>query len=211
MTIRPLPLAIAAMAGLIAVKVAALAGNVGWSAAPEAHASPPHEASPPAAAATTAAPAADCAPPPDAAPPISDAERAALQELRARRDQLDTREKQVGVKEAVLAAAETRIAGRVKELADLQARLQAQEDARAEHEKADWEGLVHTYEAMRPRDAAAILSGMEMPILLQVLDRMADRKAALVLAAMPPDRARTATTELAQMRLKANQPVQAEP
>ena len=88
------------------------------------------------------------------------------------------------VKESVLAAAEKQVADRVKELSDLQARLQTMEDARKKREEADWQGLVRTYEAMRPRDAAAIMNGMETPVLLEVFDRMNDRKAALVLAAM---------------------------
>ena len=37
---------------------------------------------------------------------------------------------------------------------------------------------------------------------------MNERKAALVLAAMPPERARAVTIDLAEMRLKASQPTQ---
>lgn len=215
MTVRTLPLTIAAMAALAAVKTASLAGSAGWSAAPEAHASATQETPRPAPPSPAPSPApegaaAGCQPDPAAPPPVSAAERAALQELRARRDQLDTRERQVAVKESVLAAAETRVAGRVKELSSLQARLQAMEDDRKKHEEADWQGLVRTYEAMRPRDAAAIMTGMDDTVLLEVFDRMNDRKAALVLAAMPPDRARTVTTQLAEKRLKASQPAQAD-
>lgn len=216
MKLRTLPLAIATMGALAAVKTASLAGSAGWSAAPEAHASAtqnaPHPAAPPPAPvpAAVAVPAADCLPNPGSDPPVSAAERSALQELRNRRDQLDAREQKVAVKESVLAAAEKRITDRVKELSDLQARLQTMEDARKKREMGDWQGLVRTYEAMRPRDAAAIMSGMETPVLLEVFDRMNDRKAALVLAAMPPDRARAVTVELAEMRLKASQPAQAD-
>ena len=211
MKIRTLPLAIVAMAALAAVKTVSLAGSAGWSAAPEAHASATQNAPPPAAswpAPVAATPTTNRPPNPGSDPPVSAAERSALQELRRRRDQLDAREQQLAIKVSVLAAAEKRVADRVKELSDLQARLQTMEDARKKHEEANWQGLVRTYEAMRPRDAAAIMSGMETPVLLEVVDRMNDRKAALVLAAMPPDRARTVTTELAEMRLKANQPVE---
>lgn len=212
MRVRTLPLAIAAMVALTAVKVAGLASSIGWSAAPQAHATAAHAppAHPAAPSSASAEPTATCVPDPSAPPPVSAAERAALQELRARREQLDTRERQVAVKESVLAAAEKRVADRVTELADLQARLQAMEDARKKREEADWQGLVRTYEAMRPRDAAAIMNGMETPVLLEVLDRMNDRKAALILAALPPDRARAATTGLAEMRLKATQPAPAD-
>jgi len=63
--------------------------------------------------------------------------------------------------------------------------------------------LVKTYEAMRPRDAATILNELEAPVLLQVLDRMKEAKAAPILSAMLPDRARAATTGLAQMRSRS--------
>jgi flagellar motility protein MotE (MotC chaperone) len=53
---------------------------------------------------------------------------------------------------------------------------------------------------MKPKDAAAIFNDLQMPVLLQVLDRMKDAKAAAVMAAMNPDRARDVTAELAQMR-----------
>jgi flagellar motility protein MotE (MotC chaperone) len=65
---------------------------------------------------------------------------------------------------------------------------------------------VHVYEAMKPRDAATIFDALDMQVLLQVLDRMQDRKAAPVLAAMQPDRARLATQLLAEMRLRAVAP-----
>jgi len=56
---------------------------------------------------------------------------------------------------------------------------------------------------MKPRDAAAILNDMEMSVLLPVLDRMKETKAAAILAAMLPDRARVATTQLAALRTQA--------
>jgi len=45
-----------------------------------------------------------------------------------------------------------------------------------------------------------------MQVLLGVLDRMSDRKAAPILAAMQPDRARLATQMLAEMRTRAVTP-----
>ena len=200
MKIRPLPLAIAGMTALAAVKVASLADVLGWSAAPEAHASsvpPPKSDSNPASA--LAMPVASCP------PSTSDGERKILESLRARRRQLDERAKQIDVQENVLNAAEKKLASRVKELSRLQGRLEAIEATRKKREEANWQGLVRTYEAMQPRDAAAIMNGMDMQVLLEVLDRMNDRKAAMVLAAMQPDRAREATTKLAEKRLRENQ------
>ena len=49
-------------------------------------------------------------------------------------------------------------------------------------------------------DAAVIFDELEMPVLLPIADRMREAKAAPVLAAMRPDRARTLTAELARLR-----------
>jgi len=49
--------------------------------------------------------------------------------------------------------------------------------------------LAKVYEAMPPKDAAAILSGMDVDIVLEVLRNMKERPAAQVLAALDPGRA----------------------
>jgi flagellar motility protein MotE (MotC chaperone) len=64
---------------------------------------------------------------------------------------------------------------------------------------------------MRPRDAATIFNDLDEPVLLNVLDRMKDSKAAPVLAAMKPDKARDITAKLAQVRSERNAPLAAAP
>jgi len=158
--------------------------------------------------APAAAPAAPVSsvPPVPTEPPVSESERTLLLDLRARRGQIEAREQAMATRDAVQAAAEKRIGERVEQLQALQAKLEAMEVARHERDEANWRGLVKTYEVMRPRDAAAILNEMEMPVLLQVLDRMKEAKAAALLAAMRPDRARAATAQLAAMRSRAVAP-----
>jgi len=134
---------------------------------------------------------------------VNEAERALLLDLRARRTVLDAREQALANREATQAAAEQHLNERVTQLTALQTRLEQLDQTRRERDEANWRGLVKTYEAMRPRDAAAILNDMDPPVLLQVLDRMKETKAALVLAAMQPDRARTATAALAQSRSRS--------
>lgn len=150
-----------------------------------------------------AAPAA-AAPPAPSDPPVSAAERAVLLDLRQRRQELDARDAALAARESMLTAAEQKLAVRVGELTALQKRLEALEAGRAQREEASWQGLVKVYETMKPRDAATIFNDLEKDVLLNVLDRMKDSKAALVLAAMNPDRAREATTQLAQLRSARN-------
>ena len=127
-----------------------------------------------------------------------------LLELRERRQELEARGQTLAAREAVLAAAERKIAARVDELKALQAKLEALDNTRKERDEASWRGLVKVYETMKPRDAATIMNDLEMTVLLAVLDRMKEAKAAPILALMQPDKARQVTTGLAQMRQRAN-------
>jgi flagellar motility protein MotE (MotC chaperone) len=135
-------------------------------------------------------------------PPISDSERAILLELRQRREQLEAREVTLATREAVLTATERKLSGRVEELQALQKKLEALDASRAQREDAGWQGLVKLYETMKPRDAATIMNELDMQVLLQVLDRMREGKAALILSAMHPDRAREVTDGLAHLRVR---------
>jgi flagellar motility protein MotE (MotC chaperone) len=205
---RLLPVTIAVMALLLGLKSVALvraaAPVAATTAAPAAAGEPPVPTKrPPPAPAAGASPAPVTATPPSE-PPISEGERALLLDLRKRRGELDAREAALAARESVLTAAEARLAARVKELGDLQKRLESLEVARNAREEANWRGLVKLYEAMKPRDAGAIFNDLDLPVLLPILDRMKEAKAAAILAAMEPERARLATAELADRRSRAN-------
>lgn len=202
---RLLPVTIAAMSALLAIKsvslVQAAAEETASSASPARDTA---KSAPSAASPMVSKPMADR--PADAAPPVSDAERAILLDLRRRRDTLDARAHALDQREANLAAADRRLGDRVQQLAALQTRLEGLEAERRQHGVENWAGLVKVYEAMKPREAAAIFDVLDMQVLLQVLDRMQARRAAPVLAAMQPDRARLATQLLAEMRTRAVTP-----
>ena len=210
---RLLPMTVFCIGCLLAMKSVSLVRAAAPAAAPAAPAATP--AAPTAPAPAPAKPAAAAPAPPAAAqaeqpaPPISDSERTVLLELRERRQELEARAQTLAAREAVLAAAERKIAARVDELKALQARLEALDTARKERDDASWRGLVKVYKTMKPRDAATIMNDLEMTVLLAVLDRMKEAKAASIMALMQPDKARQVTTELAQMRQRANNPMRA--
>lgn len=216
---RLLPSAIFVMTGLLGVKVVDLAQRVPDPARP-AEATLLPIGTPAQAARVTAEPfrpAADSAanatrepaaePAQGQAQPLRQeataAERAVLEELRARRAALDAREQALAVRESVLVATEQRLARRVEELGALQQRLEALDKAAREREDAGWRGLVRIYENMRPRDAARIFNELEMVTLVEVVDRMKERTAAPILAGMEPDKAKALTAELARRRASA--------
>lgn len=204
-TPRMLPLTIIVMLLLLVVKAAGLVRA----------ATPVTEAPAPLSAAAPTSPKPTPAPPPlqpSAAPKTadnSDAERALLLDLRHRRAELDARDAALASREALLAATEKRLVARLEELGGLQTRLDAMEKARKARDDQNWQGLVKLYEQMKPRDAAAIFNDLDKPVLLAVLDRMKEAKAAAVLAAMAPERARQATADLARMRTQGTTPAPA--
>ena len=217
---RLLPCTIAALAVLLAVKavdLARYAASVPHGAAAvvvaQARAAAPDPPPPAAPAASPTArspnalsPAAPAPAPasPSAAPTptISDSERAILLDLRQRRQQLDARDAALSARESILAAAEQKLEAQAQALTALQKKLQDLEAARTQREEAGWQGLVKLYEDMKPRDAATIFNDLDMPVLLAVLDRMKELKAAPILAAMNPDKAREVTTGLAKLRTR---------
>lgn len=193
---RLLPLALLGMVALFGVKLEALlaadAPPPGLVAQAVASApTPPPAAQPPVPAATA---------PPVASAPDQLAERAVLEALRARRAEIEAREAALAQREILIAAAERRLADRLEELTTLRQRLEAEGRQRDERTEQGWRQMVRLYEGMRPRDAAGIFDELEMPVLIQVVDRMREAKAAPVLAAMRPERARLVTTELARHR-----------
>ncbi|MGH7076801.1 MAG: MotE family protein [Acetobacteraceae bacterium] len=190
---RLLPVTIIAMAALLGVKSVALVR----AAAPAAQGAP---AGAPAAAPAPVPPS----PLPAACPPASaesPAERALLVDLRSRSAALQQRAAALDLRESVLKAAETKLAQRIAELTSLQNKLAAEHAASEQKDAAKWQALVALYQNMQPRSAAAIFDGLSMPVLLGVMSRMNERKAAPILAAMQPDKARELTAQLADLPL----------
>jgi flagellar motility protein MotE (MotC chaperone) len=120
--------------------------------------------------------------------------------LRARREALDQRERNLATREAVVATVEQRLTARAAELLSLQRDGDAEEAAARLRAESSWMTLAKLYESMRPRDAAEIFNELDLPILVQVVNRMSERRAAPVLAAMTPERARQVTAELSRLR-----------
>lgn len=204
-TSRLLPITIGAMLMLMGIKAIGLVRAATPEASPAAASHKPVAPPVPPPSAVAAAPIITTPIVPKPVE-ISDSERGLLLDLRRRRGELEAREAALASRDAVLSATEKRLNARVDELASLQSKLESLEQARQARDAQNWQGLVKLYEAMKPRDAAAIFNDLDKPVLLGVLDRMKDGKAAAVLAAMAPDRARQATADLARQRTQNNTP-----
>jgi len=127
----------------------------------------------------------------------SDEEIEVLQQLAKRRDELDLRARQIEEREALVKAAEQKMDQKMGELKALQATVEDLLKQRSDAEEAELKSLVKIYENMKPKDAAQVFEELDMDILLEVVDRMNERKAAPILALINPTRAKELTLELA--------------
>ncbi len=129
---------------------------------------------------------------------MSDAEIELLQQLAARRKELDRREDQLEQRESVVQAAEKRLNDKVAELDRLRGEIEALLVDYDEQEDKQLTRLVNIYEKMKPKDAARIFEDLEMTVLLKVVERMKERSTAPILAEMRSDKAQELTLELAE-------------
>jgi flagellar motility protein MotE (MotC chaperone) len=181
------------------------AGAPSNAGAPAPAATPPKQAPPAgqsAPVANTPAPSVTGKPRDTQVDPVtmSQTEIDILQALSERRRQLDDRERAVEQREAMLKAAEQRIAEKVNELKAIQAKLESSLKKQDNEREEQLKRLVKVYENMKPKEAARIFEQLEDGVLIDVAERMKEVKLAPVLAGMEPKKATLITTELAKRR-----------
>ncbi|QUS40968.1 flagellar protein FlbB [Tardiphaga alba] len=136
--------------------------------------------------------------PVEQAPHVSDAERAILERLQSRRQELDARAREIEIRESLLKAAEKRIETRVDELKGVEAGIKTATEQKGEADSARFKGIVTMYESMKPKDAAKIFDRLEMPVLFEIASQIAPRKMSDILGLMQPEAAEKLTVELAR-------------
>jgi flagellar motility protein MotE (MotC chaperone) len=133
------------------------------------------------------------------------AERAILERLQERRQELDTRARELDIRESLIKAAEKRMEGQLTELKATEARITVATQQKDEAQTARFKGLVTMYENMKPRDAAKIFDRLDTAVLLEVVSKIEPRKMADILALMSPDAAQHLTVELASQAQQVKQ------
>ncbi|WP_372395964.1 flagellar motor switch protein [Azospirillum sp. HJ39] len=145
------------------------------------------------------APVAEAPPPVALAPPncTDPLLRAAIDEQKA---DGAGRQNRLREAEAVLAATEARVGTQIQRLNGVKREVEALMTQRSTLQQEDLKRMVAIYEAMKPRDAARILSELETDIVVDVLDRIAERRTAPILAEMADAKAREVTRLILQRR-----------
>jgi flagellar motility protein MotE (MotC chaperone) len=224
--IRVIPVVLVAIAGLAVLKVAGLVIDGGYvfdyqpdstkrSWAQEAfnfptgkadpadvtgsvQEKPKEEAAKPAVAAPEVAKPDGTVVYPDPAQPVSPSERAVLERLQSRRQELEARAREIDIRESLVKAAEKRIESRVQEMKAIESRINTATEQKGEADAARFKGIITMYEGMKPKDAAKVFDRLEMPVLIEIASQIAPRKMADILGLMSTDAAERLTVELAR-------------
>ncbi|KJC37127.1 flagellar protein FlbB [Bradyrhizobium sp. LTSP885] len=134
----------------------------------------------------------------DQTAPVSASERAILERLQARRQELEQRAREVDIRESLLKAAEKRIASKVEEAKANDAQAIATAAKKAEADAARFKGIVTMYENMKPKDAAKVFDRLDMSVLYEIASQIQPRKMSDILGLMQPEAAERLTVELAR-------------
>ncbi len=135
----------------------------------------------------------------------TDVEGRLLDQLAARRRDLDRREREIETREKLLRVAEARLEARIAALEAEAEKLKTLQAEQQLTDEADYETLSSAYEKMKPRDAARIFEALGDDILVPVAAGMRTQAISGVLAEMDPDKARALTRKLANRSRPASE------
>ena len=136
---------------------------------------------------------------PEQSQPVSASERAILERLQSRRQELEARAREIDIRESLLKAAEKRIESQGRGNEGRRSRgSAAATEQKTEADAARFKGIVTMYESMKPKDAAKVFDRLEMSVLFEIASQIAPRKMSDILGLMSTEAAERLTVELAR-------------
>jgi flagellar motility protein MotE (MotC chaperone) len=128
---------------------------------------------------------------------VSKSEMAVLESLASRRKDLDTRTRELGLRENLLKAAEKRVEARITELKTIESRIEGELKKRDDFRNNQYQRLVKMYSGMKPKDAARIFNRLDINVLTGLVAKMKPRIMSAILSSMAPAAAERLTMEIA--------------
>jgi flagellar motility protein MotE (MotC chaperone) len=126
------------------------------------------------------------------APNQSASERALIERLQERRQELESRSRDLEMRENLIKAAEKQLDTRIEELKEL--------EGKGSETTARIKNIVVMYESMGPKEAARVFDRMDPRTLVELVNHMNPRKVSEILAKMQPEAAEKLTVEMARRR-----------
>ncbi len=121
-----------------------------------------------------------------------------LQELEARRIELDRRAQALDLRERIVDLSEQRLKEKIKTLTQLETDLNKLLDKLSDKEEDELQQLAKIYSAMKPASAAAVLDKLDNAIVYDLFRRMGNKSTAKIMEKMNPAKARVVSEMLAE-------------
>ena len=135
---------------------------------------------------------------PDQSRPVTASERAVLERLQSRRQEIETRAREVDIRENLIKSAEKRIESKIEDMKATEARITVAGQKKDDAEAQRFKSIVTMYEGMKPKDAAKVFDRLEMSVLFDIASQIAPRKMSDIMGQMQPESAERLTVELAR-------------
>jgi flagellar motility protein MotE (MotC chaperone) len=129
---------------------------------------------------------------------VSPSEKAILERLQSRRQELEARAREIDIRESLIKAAEQRVQNKTDEMKAIEQKISTSSGQKSESDNARFKSIVTMYENMKPKDAAKVFDRLDMAVLLEISSQMNPRKMSDVLGQMQPEAAERLTVELAR-------------
>lgn len=129
---------------------------------------------------------------------LNQSELDVLQMLRGRRVELDVRAQRLDLREKLVLAAEHALESRIQDWKQLKVAVEASLEKYNTKRDGKLQTLATYYEKMKAKDAARVFNTLELPYLIDIVERMKVAKVADIIGRMETERAKTLTTELAR-------------
>ena len=126
------------------------------------------------------------------------AETTLNEKLGEKRRELDTRTKELEMRESLVQAAEKKLDDKTADTTATQAKTAQAGGSEDDKASAQIKNLVVMYETMKPKEAAAIFNSLDMGVMIEVVQHMKPQITALILAKMSTPAAQKLTVEIAK-------------
>ncbi len=120
--------------------------------------------------------------------------------LKEKEKNLSEKERVLAEKEDALNVEEQRVKQRIAELEELQAEVMKYQEKNSEKADQQMKRLVKTFESMNPKKSSAMLMTMKDELAVDLLMGMKEKKAAIILELMQPERSNFLSSQMVLRR-----------
>jgi len=123
-----------------------------------------------------------------------------LQQMATRRSELDQWKKDLDLRASLIEASSVKLDEKIVKLEELKAATQKLLDEYKVEDDKKLKSIIKVYENMKPKDAATVFDQLDMPILLEIVQQMNERRLSAILAKMDSTKAKDLTQKIIENR-----------